>query len=637
MRKIAVITAGASDFLSILMQEEPTVDVLKQQDVISSQLDQYDAIAILGGVSEKPLLFSAHERTVIEAQINKGKKIFAEYVTSIGHVYSEQPTSTQFQRLVFCSDEVEVEGLAIGMLIEDQSGMRIRPHDIACSRSTPILQYTTVHAHDRITITDSLREQISDRALWLEEPNQLLVCSFRMCNFIQARFAPRKRASRIVAYILEWLLERKVELHDLAYTYSTGHVDAEQSFEEQVRQSAALAMNWFEQSGMLCDDGRTGIREGLGTEIYPNGEQKVNAVRRADCIGETSFAYLMQYLLTEDQQSMHMSERLQHYMFDNYMCREEGSLYGMLRWTEEAWGVCYQDDVARAIIPQLLKNLYMDIDEHRDDCFAALRFLVATTGTDGTRVMRTDNIRLDAEALLKLRTEPGQLPSAHYNAYYYAALLLAYKLGGDEDFLKIALNGLDTILAVYPNTTREQSETQEYCRLILPLSWAYWVTKDERYKEWLYQVTQDLQSFKHASGAYIEWDTGYQAVMRNEVGEGECSLLALNGDPIVDLLYSNNWLPMAFMQAYFVTKDAYFLELWEENASFIMHAQLHSELPTLHGAWARAFDVNLQEVFGSPADAGWGPWAIESGWTVAEIGAGLMSGLLKERLSAFHN
>jgi hypothetical protein len=120
--------------------------------------------------------------------------------------------------------------------------------------------------------------------------------------------------------------------------------------------------------------------------------------------------------------------------------------------------------------------------------------------------------------------------------------------------------------------------------------------------------------------------------MRSGMGQGESTLLARNGDPVADLLYSNNWLPIGFMQAYFVTKDDRFLKWWEEHAAFLASAQLASDNPSIDGAWARAFDVNLHEVFGSPADAGWGPWAIESGWTVAEITSGLLMGLLKERL-----
>ncbi|WP_274365305.1 hypothetical protein [Paenibacillus thermotolerans] len=68
-----------------------------------------------------------------------------------------------------------------------------------------------------------------------------------------------------------------------------------------------------------------------------------------------------------------------------------------------------------------------------------------------------------------------------------------------------------------------------------------------------------------------------------------------------------------------------------------MSAQIMSGNKAIDGAWARAFDVELREVFGSPADRGWGPWAIESGLTVAEITSGLLMGLLKDRLlPAYH-
>ena len=214
--------------------------------------------------------------------------------------------------------------------------------------------------------------------------------------------------------------------------------------------------------------------------------------------------------------------------------------------------------------------------------------------------------------------------------------MLAYKLTKTKAFKEIAVKGMETIMAAYPETIREQSQTQEYCRLILPLSWLYWSTGEKQHKEWLYTVTNDLQKFKHKTGAYIEWDEGYKASMRNDVGAGECSLLSFNGDPIADLLYSNNWLPMGFIQAYFVTGDKYFKELWKENAKFMIKAQIRSNNNQINGAWARGFDVELMEVYGSSADIGWGPWSIVSGWTVAEIVSGLISGVLADKLCKYY-
>lgn len=635
-RSVAVITRGQSDLLDAIHSWGIPVTVLQPEEVSQADFEQFGAIAIFGGTEDKPILFTPQQRTVLEEQISKGKKVFSEFTASIGNVYSEQPSNTRYQRLVFCSENAEIESLTVGMLLDDQAGTRIKPHDITCVHTTPLLQYTTIHAHDKIELTPSFHEKIGDRALWFDEPGNLLICSFRLCNFVKARFAPKQRFAAVIEYILNWLCDTEQKLQHIPYMYSTGSFDPAKDPDTQIAACAAKAVEWMSSSSILCDSGKSGLLEGFATEINADGVQKMNVIRRADCMGEVSLSYFLSHMINADSSHLEISDNLLNYIFDYYICRENGDLQGMMRWTDEAWGVCYQDDVARAIIPQMLKNLYTGSTEKMDDVYMVLKFLVDTTGSDGTRVFRTDNKDLTKERLQKLWSEPGNLRSAHYNAFYYAALCLAYHIGGDERFLEAARKGMDAIMAVYPETTREQSETQEYCRLILPLSWIYWVTGDVKYKDGLYRVTKDLQTFKHDSGAYLEWDTGYKADMRNEVGEGESSLLAENGDPVVDMLYSNNWLPMAFIQAYFVTEDDYFLKLWNENAIFMVRSQLQSSDPTIHGGWARAFDVEKNEVFGSPADAGWGPWAIESGWTVAEIASGLMMGLLKDQLKSYH-
>jgi len=424
-------------------------------------------------------------------------------------------------------------------------------------------------------------------------------------------------------------------------------------------------MDWFDRGGIVLNDGKDGVLEGLGTEIYPDGVQRTFNIIRNDCVGEVSLAYFMYSLLKNNSKNdmdksnicnkhhnyyRTVSDNMASINFDMMQCKEQNEFHGMMRWTQEAWGVCYQDDVARAIIPQLLKCFYSsDIqskqgmqntvignDKYLQECVYALEFLVRTTGTDGTRPPRTDNINLNSESIRKLAGEPANCPSAHYNAHYLAALLLGYKLTGKEQFRVIAVKGMETIMASYPDTIREQSQTQEYCRLILPLSWLYWMTGEDKHRDWLYMVASDLQKFKHESGAYLEWDEGYKASMRNNAGKGENSLLASNGDPVVDLLYSNNWLPIGFIQAYFVTKDVYFRKLWKETARFMAAAQIQSRDQKINGAWARGFDVDLMEVFGSPADVGWGPWAVESGWTVAEITSGLIMGLMEDKLIMFY-
>jgi hypothetical protein len=219
-------------------------------------------------------------------------------------------------------------------------------------------------------------------------------------------------------------------------------------------------------------------------------------------------------------------------------------------------------------------------------------------------------------------TESGR-PAAHYNAYYHAALLLAYKSCKKQVYYDMAKKGLESIMALYPNTKREQSETQEMTRLIFPLACLFEISGEDKHKDMLYRVTDDLQRLRHPCGGYTEWDTDYQAnCSRREAGE--CSLLAVNGDPVADLLYSVNWLPLGFSYAYFVTKDRMFYNLWDDITRFVRLAQIQSKDKTLDGAWARAFDMERNEIYGVPHDTGWAPFSVESGWTVGEILMGLM-------------
>lgn len=183
------------------------------------------------------------------------------------------------------------------------------------------------------------------------------------------------------------------------------------------------------------------------------------------------------------------------------------------------------------------------------------------------RRSRTDIIYLSEEDINNISKSPASFPSAHYNAYYHAALLMAYKITKIERFKEVAVTGLTSLMTAYPDLFREQSETQEMCRLILPLAWLYFVTRDNIHKEWLYKVCEDLGKLKSKTGSYIEWDTGYKA-NRSQKIDSECSLLTKNGDPVSDLLYSMNWLPLAFIQSYLITKDGMFFDLWKEITTF---------------------------------------------------------------------
>ncbi|MBO7157773.1 MAG: hypothetical protein J6W31_04140, partial [Clostridia bacterium] len=214
----------------------------------------------------------------------------------------------------------------------------------------------------------------------------------------------------------------------------------------------------------------------------------------------------------------------------------------------------------------------------------------------------------------------------------HAALLLAARAGAPAEFAEVAEKGLSSIMALYPDTQRETSETEELCSLVFPLAVLYEYTRKEEHYRWLMQVTTDLEKVQHPSGGYAEWDTGYKAACARN-NQGECALLANNGDPVADLLYSNNWLPLGFAYAYLATGEEKFRQKWQEICTFLSHCQIHSHDPKLNGAWTRAMDMNRMEAYGVPHDVGWAPCCIESGWTVGEILMGVQFMYLAEKLT----
>ena len=579
--------------------------------------DKYDSICILSGNRDINLVIDPRLRVEIERQRSFGKRVMCEFVNSIGDTYSAEPIKMSHHRLIYCAEN-EISGIINGDILDAHYNDYIMPYFIP-GNAVPILvyhDYLCAHSH-----IDMEYEKMKNGrwALWKYDENTL-ISSFRLCNFNIARLAPRKKWESVISYIVKWLSND--DSLKIVFPKPLCEFNSETSLDECIQKG----LDWFKNSNMLKNNGVDGVREGLSHHIEAkNGVQLRADTVRNDCCGETGGAYFFDYLVNKNQESKEIAENIESFCFD-IMQIKEGLFSGMMRWTETAWGVCYQDDVARAIIPTLLRANFApenDRGAHFENAVEALDFLVKTTGTDGLRVYRTDCLYMTKESIAEMNKVPSNAASAHYNAFYHAALLLAYKVNKKASFLETAEKGLSSIMNLYPDTHRETSETEEMCRLIFPLACLYDVTRKDEYKQWLYRVSEDLQKHRHNIGGYAEWDTGYKAnCSRREAGE--CALLAENGDNVCDLLYSNNWLPLGFAYAYYATKDKYFKNLWNGIAKFMISAQIHSDNPVIDGAWSRAFDMDEREIYGVPHDIGWAPCSVESGWTVGEILTGLL-------------
>lgn len=630
--EVGVVANENCDFLNYL-ERVPGINVsVIKHDSIDDRLKKFKAVFLLGSTSDNPdqLILSPMQRNIIEEMSHSGIKIFAECYKSMGEMYAGEKISCESERLICHFENTEI-GLQPGELLDNYDSYYY-PQNFIPKDGELILSFGGLPiAHRNVPVPNIETLKAEQWALWID--NNFMLSSFPLSNVATARYAPRDAWGKIVQFIVKWTcdLSELNSLPELPRAYDLGEFTTDDNQLENFKKTMTKAIHWYTNSGVLNNEGwKNRLYEGLSAKIQPDGIQPYSKIYRPDCAGETSLAFYTYHLLSQDAKSKEVSDDLEIFVYD-HMVVSGGLLDGMLRWTSEAWGVCYGDDVARFLLGSLYKAKYSKDLKYLPQIKRCLDFLLRTTGSDGLRPARTDSFNLRYEDDFKrIQTQSGNCSSAHYNAYYMAALAFYGELANDEIYIDAAEKGLNSILDIYPKTQREHSETQELCRLILPLAILYGARPTTDTKNWLYRISNDLQRFRHESGAYLEWDSDYSAVFSRTTGT-ECSLLAENGDPVCDLLYSLNWLPLGFAHSWVVTGDPYFEKLWKDICQFFVEVQINSKNKSIDGAWARGIDVEKMEVFAMPNDAGWGPWAIESGWTVAEIIAGIGIGLFEQK------
>ncbi|HAZ19757.1 MAG TPA: hypothetical protein DCY75_06250 [Clostridiales bacterium] len=617
--ELLIITQRESDLSHVLKSCGVETDLYPVSALIEKDISAYDCFAVIGGTQEENMVLDARMRAKLEEQTALGKKIYLEYNNSYGHVYSDRPKQISHHRLVYAAPAhtaYAVEGLETGDILDDHYNHYIKPW-VQHKGAVPLLvyhDYVPAHSHWSKSVEEIIGKQ--PWAMWFSASN-ILMTAFRLCDFNQARLAPQKKWHSLITFIAKWLTGNEPAAFP---TPVCQFIELQpENFDATLDNTISAGIQWLKR--YLADGGKQGILEGLTHHILPDGTNLVATTIRTDCAGEAGGAFRLHGLLYNDQESHCLADTLEDFCFGP-MQVHEGIHKGMVRWTETAWDICYQDDVARAILPTLLYCVLTGERRKLDHALDALDFLTKTTSKDGIRISRTSNSTLDEDEIKRLQEASTGTPSAHYNAYYHATLLLGYLCTGKQEYLDMGRKGLESLMAMYPETRREQSETEEMCRLIFPLACLYGVTKEKFHYDLLNRVCADLEKHRHPFGGYCEWDMGYKATYARKVNT-ECSLLAENGDPVADLLYSTNWLSLGFAYAYMVTKEQKFKDLWHNVASFFIRTQIHSENKWLDGGWCRAFDMDTQEIYGVPHDVGWAACCIESGWTVSEILLGL--------------
>jgi hypothetical protein len=167
---------------------------------------------------------------------------------------------------------------------------------------------------------------------------------------------------------------------------------------------------------------------------------------------------------------------------------------------------------------------------------------------------------------------------------------------------------------------------QERAKMLLPLSWLVRVEDTPEHREWLHRMAADLLANQSECGGIAEelgepGKGGFPPPASNEAyGTGETPLIQTNGNRVSDMLYTVDFAFLGLHEAAAATGDKFYSEAEDKLAEFLCRIQIRSEKhPELDGGWFRAFDFNRWEYWASNADAGWGAWSIESGWTQSWI------------------
>jgi hypothetical protein len=568
----------------------------------------------------------------------KGLRLYLEYPSALPGIRLGEPRLARWERVVVSSDALspELEPAAILAL----HGCWYTPVEGPEKDSLqPWLSLARVAGYDRAIYglpEDACPLLFAARTHLLYA--QALWATSKLSGFVRARYAPRRAWQALWERLLAWLSPGE-DVPSLTWTPTVRLQAGPQTPLGRDAEARAFArsVRWFRDQVVYSIDEKKGAIEGFESAIDHRGRQLRRPWPRSDCTAETAMVFAQHWTATGDPGSRRLARQILDTVWspDFYQDDPSGPAYGLSNWYERG-PVFYGDDNARVILPTLVARRLLD--EGRWDA-PVVRCLLANLRTTGVLGFRRNRIDLHQFAegergWERFAREQTISLAPHYQAYLWAAFLLAYRLTGYEGFLARPKAAIRRTMEAFSGDAREgwrwtNGYTQELARMLLPLAFLVRIEETPEHRGWLACVAGDLLAQMQPSGAIHErlgpLETGrYAPPQRNEdYGTTEASLIQANGDPACDLLYTANYAFLGLHEAAAATDacplgvaGARLQAAADKLADLFCRIQLRSEAhPEFDGAWMRSFDDRHWEYWGSSADAGWGAWCIESGWT----------------------
>ncbi len=572
---------------------------------------------------------------VFAAAEAKSIRLFVEYPGALPGLTVGTPKPMRFARVVIASDFFGEKLKKLRILAVH--GLQLAPVNVERSHMVAARVAGFDHAvYGLPAETAPILFQIPNR--------NVLVATTKLSHFVTGRYAPQDAWREIWRSILAWATPAGSEPPPLRWTPAVRAAYDRQAPLAPGHQREAIrrGRQWFDGSKMLVrssggedaasPDGSLGSMEAVLSHIRHDGSQTISSALRGDCITETAMAHAFSSrLLQQDADARIAKNLVDFYLFESPARKKERgdpnhSAYGLIAWgvSSEALLVAnYGDDNARLMLAVLATAALTGDDRWDEAMMMCLLGNLRTAGRYGFRGGRIDVPQLNQRPWQSYFAGKIINRAPHYECYLWACYLWAYEQTGWPLFLNRAETGLRMMMDEYPDGWRwTNGLAQEKARMLLPLAWLVRVKDTSANRAMLRKVIDGVLALQQPCGAIRE-ELGDRKMGRYppprdnaSYGTAEAPLIAENGDPVSDLLYTTNFAFLGLREAAAATGDPDIVEAENRLAKFLCRIQIDSPtLPQVDGGWFRAFDFNRWEHWGSNADAGWGAWSIESGWT----------------------
>ncbi|MHC4376533.1 MAG: hypothetical protein ACYS26_08050 [Planctomycetota bacterium] len=584
-----------------------------------------------------PQLFAEADR--------KQLKLFVEYPSLLPGVQVGEPVETHVERAVVSSEWFGERLEPLDLL--SVNGLHYLPSDVA--RRDAHLVAARVAGFDRAIY--GLPEEVHP-LLFNAGDASVLAATTKLSGFIDGRYAPQDHWAELWSGILEWLrpgLGGELSWEPVVQPTYARDAELPEDFE---REALRRGLEWYRKAQMIAHpdvaeaiaegvparslpdapmgDGTLGSLEAVLSVLHEDGTQTIGTVRRGDCIAETAMALAFGGQLLDTPNYGTIADNLLDYYFFTSDARKrergdrENGNFGLIAWgisTHAWWKASYGDDNARQMLGALAVAALHGEGRWDEALMQCLLGNLRTTGRLGFRGDRIDVEQLNARGWRSYFDASPVSYAPHFEAYLWACYLWAYEQTGDELFLDRAKTALRMTMEQHTDGWRwTNGLAQERARILLPLAWLVRVEDTPEHRAMLRQAADGLLALQTPDGAIAE-ELGVPGRgvfpppgSNAAYGTNEASLIARDGDPATDLLYTTNFAFLGLHEAAAATGDADLRAAADRLAEFLCRIQVRSErVPMVDGGWFRAFDFERWEHWGSNADHGWGAWSIESG------------------------